>query len=97
MLKYWHVSSYTILRNSQCIYKLQIEGAKYIFEPRTIRRMELLVLGVLDWRLRSVTPLCFLVFFACKADSTGTFTRFLISRATEIIVSNIQGIHFYDM
>ncbi|KAG4399749.1 hypothetical protein GLYMA_08G291000v4 [Glycine max] len=73
---------------------LQIEGAKYIFEPRTIRRMELLVLGVLDWRLRSVTPLCFLVFFACKADSTGTFTRFLISRATEIIVSNIQEASF---
>ncbi|KAG4924361.1 hypothetical protein AAZX31_18G123300 [Glycine max] len=73
---------------------LQIEGAKYIFEPRTIRRMELLVLGVLDWRLRSVTPLCFLAFFACKVDSTGTFIRFLISRATEIIVSNIQEASF---
>jgi len=54
--------------------------------------MELLVLGVLDWRLRSVTPLCFLAFFACKIDSTGAFTGFLISRATEIIVANIQGI-----
>ncbi|XP_020236527.1 cyclin-D1-1 [Cajanus cajan] len=73
---------------------LQIEGAKYIFEPRTIRRMELLVLGVLDWRLRSVTPLSFLAFFACKVDSTGTLTGFLISRATEIIVSNIQEASF---
>ncbi|CAJ1940031.1 unnamed protein product [Sphenostylis stenocarpa] len=73
---------------------LQIEGAKYIFEPRTIRKMELLVLGVLDWRLRSVTPLCFLAFFACKVDSTGTFASFLISRATEIIVSNIQEASF---
>nr|XP_007153670.1 hypothetical protein PHAVU_003G054900g [Phaseolus vulgaris]ESW25664.1 hypothetical protein PHAVU_003G054900g [Phaseolus vulgaris] len=73
---------------------LQIEGAKYMFEPRTIRKMELLVLGVLDWRLRSVTPLCFLAFFACKVDSTGTFTTFLISQATEIIVSNIQEASF---
>ncbi|TKY58596.1 Cyclin-D1-1 protein [Spatholobus suberectus] len=73
---------------------LQIEGAKYIFEPRTIRRMELLVLGVLDWRLRSITPLCFLAFFACKIDSTATFTGLLISRATEIIVSNIQEASF---
>ncbi|KAK7348685.1 hypothetical protein VNO80_23299 [Phaseolus coccineus] len=73
---------------------LQIEGAKYMFEPRTIRRMELLVLGVLDWRLRSVTPLCFLAFFACKVDSTGTFTTFLISQATEIIVANIQEASF---
>ncbi|KAK7307200.1 hypothetical protein VNO77_40038 [Canavalia gladiata] len=73
---------------------LQVEGAKYIFEPRTIRRMELLVLGVLDWRLRSVTPFCFLGFFACKLDSTGTFNGFLISRATQIILSNIQEASF---
>ncbi|KAL2344285.1 hypothetical protein Fmac_005570 [Flemingia macrophylla] len=73
---------------------LQIEDAKYIFEPRTIRRMELLVLDVLDWRLRSVTPLSFLAFFACKVDSTGTLTGFLISRATEIIISNIQEASF---
>ncbi|RYR09788.1 cyclin-D1-1 isoform X2 [Arachis ipaensis] len=73
---------------------LQVEGAKYIFEPRTIQRMELLVLGVLDWRLRSVTPFSFLGFFACKLDSTGTFTRFLISRATQIILSNIQEASF---
>ncbi|KAL1365645.1 hypothetical protein HN51_013633 [Arachis hypogaea] len=73
---------------------LQVEGAKYVFEPRTIRRMELLVLSVLDWRLRSVTPLSFLGFFACKVDSAGTFTPFLISRATEIILSNIQEASF---
>ncbi|MED6123424.1 Cyclin-D1-1 [Stylosanthes scabra] len=73
---------------------LQVEGAKYIFEPRTILRMELLVLSVLDWRLRSVTPLSFLGFFACKIDSVGTFTAFLISRATEIILSNIQEASF---
>ena len=74
---------------------LQVEGTKFIFEPRTIRRMEFLVLGVLDWRLRSVTPFSFLGFFACKLDSTGTFTGFLISRATEIILSNIQGVELW--
>lgn len=73
---------------------LQVEGAKYVFEARTIKRMELLILGVLDWRLRSVTPFSFLGFFACKLDSTGTFTAFLISRATQIILSNIQEANF---
>lgn len=62
-----------------------------MFETKTIRRMELLVLSVLDWRLRSVTPFTFIGFFACKLDPTGTFTGFLISRATEILLSNIQG------
>ncbi|KAI9125139.1 hypothetical protein K1719_003755 [Acacia pycnantha] len=73
---------------------LQVEGAKYIFEPRTIRRMELLVLTVLDWRLRSITPFSFIDFFACKLDPTGTFTGLLISRASEIILSNIQEASF---
>ncbi|CAL5349968.1 unnamed protein product [Camellia sinensis] len=75
---------------------LQVEGAKYIFEPRTIRRMELLVLTVLDWRLRSITPFSFISYFAYKLDSTGTYTGFLISRATQIILSNIQEASFLE-
>ncbi|KAL6983622.1 Cyclin-D1-1 [Sarracenia purpurea var. burkii] len=75
---------------------LQVEGAKYIFEPRTIRRMEFLVLGVLDWRLRAITPFSFISYFAYKLDSTGTYSDFLISRATQIILSNIQEASFLE-
>ncbi|KAK9276787.1 hypothetical protein L1049_006323 [Liquidambar formosana] len=75
---------------------LQVEGAKFIFEPRTIRRMEFLVLSVLDWRLRSITPFSFIGFFAYKLDSTGTYIGVLISRATEIIFSNIQEASFLE-
>ncbi|KAL0372407.1 UNVERIFIED_CONTAM: Cyclin-D1-1 [Sesamum calycinum] len=63
---------------------LQVEGAKFIFEPRTMQRMELLVLRVLDWRLRSISPFSYLCFFALKIDPTGTFTEFLTSRAKEL-------------
>ncbi|XP_019170890.1 PREDICTED: cyclin-D1-1 isoform X2 [Ipomoea nil] len=80
-----------------CIqWMLKVEGAKYIFEPKTIRRMELLVLTVLDWRLRSITPFNFLGFFAYKLDPTGTYTGFFISRATEIILSNIREASFLE-
>ncbi|KGN51205.1 cyclin-D1-1 [Cucumis sativus] len=75
---------------------LQIEGAKYIFEPRTIRRMELLVLTTLNWRLRSVTPFSFIGFFAYKVDPTGTFSSFLNSRSTEIILSNTRDATFLE-
>lgn len=78
------------------VLDLQVEGAKHIFEPRTIRRMELLVLTVLDWRLRSITPFSFISYFAYKLDSTGTYTGFLISRATQIILSNIQEASFLE-
>ncbi|KAK4785791.1 hypothetical protein SAY86_002480 [Trapa natans] len=70
---------------------LQIGGVKFIFESRTIRRMELLVLTILNWRLRSVTPLSFICFFACKVDPSGSCLSYLISRSTNIILSNIQG------
>lgn len=75
---------------------LQVGGAKFIFEPRTIRRMELLVLSVLKWRLRSITPFSFISFFAYKLDSSGIYTGFLISRATEVILSNIQEASFLE-
>ncbi|VVA26095.1 PREDICTED: cyclin-D1-1 [Prunus dulcis] len=75
---------------------LQVEGTQFIFEPRTIRRMELLVLGVLDWRLRSITPFSFVAFFACKLDPAATFIGFLVSRATEIILSNIKEASFLE-
>lgn len=70
----------------------QVEGARFVFEPRTILRMELLVLTALKWRLRSITPFTFVEFFACKVDSSGTFFKFLVSGATQIILSTIQGI-----
>lgn len=75
---------------------IQVEGSKYIFEPRTIRRMEFFVLSVLDWRLRSITPFSFISYFAYKLDSTGTYTGILISRATQIILSNIQESSFLE-
>lgn len=54
-------------------------------------RMEVLILAALKWRLRSITPFSFIDFFAYKLDSSGAFIRFLISRATEIILATLSG------
>ncbi|KAM7269121.1 hypothetical protein ACFE04_024618 [Oxalis oulophora] len=78
------------------LFNLQVEGAKYVFETKAIHRMELLVLSVLDWRLRSVTPFSFIAFFAWKLDSAGSYTGFLISRATYIILSNLPESSFVE-
>ncbi|XP_040246280.1 uncharacterized protein [Aegilops tauschii subsp. strangulata] len=72
------------------------ESTRYIFEPRTILRMELLVLTALNWRLRSVTPFTFIDFFACKVDPRGRHMRYLIARATQIILAAIHDIEFLD-
>ncbi|CAA7407602.1 unnamed protein product [Spirodela intermedia] len=42
---------------------LQVEDARFIFEARTVQRMELLVLSTLGWRLGSPTPLSFIDHF----------------------------------
>ncbi|XP_047969337.1 cyclin-D3-1-like [Salvia hispanica] len=42
---------------------LQVEDAKYLFEAKTIKRMELLILSALDWRMNPVTPLSFIDHF----------------------------------
>ncbi|XP_078443684.1 cyclin-D3-3-like [Wolffia australiana] len=42
---------------------LQAEDAKFVFEPRTVQRMELLVLSSLGWRLGLPTPLSFIDHF----------------------------------
>ncbi|XP_042402476.1 cyclin-D2-1-like isoform X1 [Zingiber officinale] len=73
---------------------LQVEGAKLIFEPRTVLRMELLVLAALDWRLRSVTPFTFIDFFVHKIDPIGKHARYLIAWATEITLATIKDIRF---
>ncbi|XP_047946895.1 cyclin-D3-1 isoform X2 [Salvia hispanica] len=39
---------------------LQVEETKYVFEPKTVQRMELLVLSALQWRMNPVTPVSFL-------------------------------------
>ncbi|KAG6417496.1 hypothetical protein SASPL_119677 [Salvia splendens] len=42
---------------------LQVEDGKYLFEAKTIKRMELLILSALDWRMNPVTPLSFIDHF----------------------------------
>ncbi|OWM65657.1 cyclin-D3-3-like [Punica granatum] len=38
---------------------LQVEESRYVFEAKTIQRMELLVLSSLEWRMNPVTPFAF--------------------------------------
>lgn len=75
---------------------LQIEAAKFIFEPRNVQRMELLVLCALDWRLRCISPFCYLGFFASKIDPSGIYIGFLKSMAKDIILSTIQESSFNE-
>ncbi|KAJ4747615.1 Cyclin-D2-1 [Rhynchospora pubera] len=75
---------------------LQAGCSEFVFEPKTIRRLELLVLASLDWRLRFVTPFSFIEYFAYKADPPGKYARYLVSRAAKIILSALHDINILD-
>ncbi|XP_057779581.1 cyclin-D3-1-like [Salvia miltiorrhiza] len=51
---------------------LQVEDSNYVFESKTIQRMEILVLSTLEWKMNPVTPLSFL---DCIAKKLGFFTH----------------------
>ncbi|GAB4825038.1 hypothetical protein Ancab_007911 [Ancistrocladus abbreviatus] len=58
----------------------------FIFDTQTIERMELLILGALKWRMRSITPFSFLHYFISLFKLKDPPSRHALkARAVEII------------
>ncbi|ONK75629.1 uncharacterized protein A4U43_C03F18890 [Asparagus officinalis] len=74
------------------ILDLQVGEAKYMFEAKTIQRMELLVLNTLKWRMQAVTPFSFLDYFLNKFNNGDSKMMSLVSRSIELIINSIRGI-----
>ncbi|CAN1220471.1 Putative cyclin-D6-1 [Linum perenne] len=67
-------------------------GGGFMFDPRTIHRMETLILGALKWRMRSVTPFSFLSFFTHYFKlKDPPLLQALRARATQIILRAQNG------
>ncbi|GMI88302.1 hypothetical protein HRI_002499500 [Hibiscus trionum] len=77
---------------------LQVFEPRFVFEPKTIQRMELRVMDVLNWRLRSVTPFDYLHHFVCKLPSFSSLLPdsfdSLISASSDLILSTTRVIDF---
>ncbi|KAL8225476.1 hypothetical protein R6Q57_018033 [Mikania cordata] len=87
--------------NIPMILDLQSCESRFMFEAKTIQRMELLVLSTLKWRMQSVTPFCFIDSFIKKLnkDDEGqsqTDSRSLILKSAQLILGLIQGIDFLE-
>ncbi|XP_042428877.1 cyclin-D4-1-like isoform X2 [Zingiber officinale] len=73
---------------------LQVGEAKYVFEARTIQRMELLVLSTLKWRMQAVTPFSFIDFFLHKFSGVSVLDKVAVSRSIALILTIIRGTDF---
>ncbi|CAL9105527.1 unnamed protein product [Musa textilis] len=72
----------------------QVGEANYVFEAKTVQRMELLVLSTLKWRMQAVTPFSFIDFFLHKFSGGNVPTKTVVSRSMELILSGVRGADF---
>ncbi|KAF8404685.1 hypothetical protein HHK36_009573 [Tetracentron sinense] len=75
---------------------LQVGESKFVFEARTIMRMELLVLSTLKWRMQALTPFSFIDYFLQKINQDLPPPRSLISRSIQLILNSIKGIDILE-
>ncbi|KAL4335800.1 hypothetical protein GQ457_07G024040 [Hibiscus cannabinus] len=75
---------------------LQVGECKFVFEARTIQRMELLVLSTLRWRMQAITPFSFIDNFLYKLNGDKTPPRSSILRSIQLISSTVTGIELLE-
>ncbi|KAI9166195.1 hypothetical protein LWI28_027830 [Acer negundo] len=79
---------------------LQINGQvgepKFVFEGKTIQRMELLILNTLKWRMQSCTPCSFIDYFLTKINDNQHPSATSISKSLKLILSTNKGIDFLE-
>ncbi|RDX78923.1 Cyclin-D3-1 [Mucuna pruriens] len=78
------------------VLDLQVGESKYIFEAKTIQRMELLVLSTLRWRMQAITPFSFIDCFLYKIKDDESPIGASILQSMELILSTVRGIDFLE-
>lgn len=68
--------------------------SKFVFEARTIQRMELLVLSTLRWRMQAVTPFSFIDSFLLQINEDQIPLRASILRSFQLILTTAKGTAF---
>ncbi|CAK9320556.1 unnamed protein product [Citrullus colocynthis] len=75
---------------------LQVEEPKFVFEAKTIQRMELLVLSRLKWKMQAITPFSFIDYFLSKITVEQHIPSLFFSKSSQLILSTIKGIDFLE-
>ncbi|KAK8681621.1 hypothetical protein V6N13_054023 [Hibiscus sabdariffa] len=73
---------------------LQVEETRYVFEAKTIQRMEILVLSALEWKMNPVTPLSFLDYIARRLGLKDHLCWEFLRRCDRILLSVISDSRF---
>lgn len=70
----------------------QVGDARFVFEAKTIQRMELLVLTTLNWRMQAVTPFSYVDYFLNRLSGGNAALRNCLFQSAELILCAARGI-----
>ena len=70
---------------------LKVEEASYVFEAKTIQRMELLILSTLHWRVHPVTPISYLDHIIRRFSFKSHQQLEFLSRCESLLLSIVPG------
>ncbi|KAL5225978.1 hypothetical protein ABZP36_012617 [Zizania latifolia] len=73
---------------------LQVGNVTYVFEARNIKRMELLVLSSLKWRMQAVTACSFIDYYLHKFNDGDVPSLPAFSRSVDLILSTCKVAEF---
>ncbi|XP_010464289.1 PREDICTED: cyclin-D3-2-like [Camelina sativa] len=76
------------------LFDLQVEEARYVFEAKTIQRMELLVLSTLQWRMHPVTPISFFDHFIRRFGSECHQQLDFFGKCERLLISVVADTRF---
>lgn len=70
---------------------LKVEETKYVFEAKTIQRMELLILSTLQWKMHLITPISFLDHIIRRLGLKNNAHWDFLNRSHRLLLSVISG------
>ncbi|KAL8030012.1 hypothetical protein ABFX02_14G259900 [Erythranthe guttata] len=73
---------------------LQVEDSMYVFESKTIQRMEILILTTLEWKMNPVTPLPFLEHIARRLGLKDALCAEFLRRCDCLLLSLLSDCRF---
>ncbi|KAL3845139.1 hypothetical protein ACJIZ3_002542 [Penstemon smallii] len=75
---------------------LQAGEPKYLFEAKTIQRMEIVVLNYLKWNIKAYTPFSFIDYYLRKMNNGEFPSGNLINKSVQIILNTTKVIDFLE-
>ncbi|KAI5435555.1 hypothetical protein KIW84_022101 [Lathyrus oleraceus] len=73
---------------------MQMNEEKYLFDNKTILKMELMILHILNWRMQSITPFFFIDYFLNMINNDSVPTEDSFSQSFQLIMRTIRGLDF---